>query len=82
MSCTDIEQQINELESPATAENRRAEAFNNCQTAISCLSNDVKDALSHLPAYDQRQYSNVWEFLCVRTTLADIVGTVGNKKSE
>lgn len=78
MSCTDIEQKIGGLKSVGTTENDRAEAFNNCQTAIARLSNDVKDALSHLPAYDQRHYSNVWQCLCARTTLADILGTVGN----
>lgn len=78
MSCTDVEHQIDGLK--RTIESERAEAFNNCQTAIACLSNDVKDASSHLTAYDQRHYSNVWECLYARTTLADILGTVGNKK--
>ena len=30
-----------------------------CQNTISRMSNDVKDASSYLPAYDQRTYSTV-----------------------
>jgi len=82
MSCTDIEQRIDGLKGVGTIESERAQAFNNCQTAIARLSSDVKDASSHLPAYDQRHYSNVWECLRARTTLADILDTVGNQESE
>ena len=44
------------LETHGTSGGERADAVNHCLASIARLSNEVKDASSYIPAYDQRTY--------------------------
>lgn len=46
------------LEDRGTSGGERADASDHCRAGIANLSNEVKDAASYLPAYDQRTYSD------------------------
>ena len=50
---------MSRLEDGTLQEVDQASLVAQCQNAISRMSNDVKDASSYLPAYDQRTYSTV-----------------------
>jgi len=54
-----LQQQIQRLKDPNLSEAERLNLVDNCLSGISHLSNEVKDASSYLPAYDQRTYSTV-----------------------
>lgn len=52
----------------------RASLVDQCLTSISMLSNDVKDASSYLPAYDQRMHATVRQIKSVYiTTLIELL---------
>ena len=43
----------------------RASIIDHCVASISRLSDEVKDASAHLPAYDQRTYSTVFTMIAL-----------------
>lgn len=47
------------LEGHGTSGGERQDAVDFCLSGIAKLTNEVKDASSYLPAYDQRTYSDV-----------------------
>lgn len=47
------------LEGHGTSGGERHDAVDFCLSGIAKLTNEVKDASSYLPAYDQRTYSDV-----------------------
>jgi len=53
---TDLQTSISRLETLGTSGGERADAVDHCLASIARLSNEVKDASSYLPAYDQRTY--------------------------
>ncbi|KAK3708176.1 hypothetical protein LTR37_011680 [Vermiconidia calcicola] len=55
---SDIQEQMERLESRGTSGGERADAVDHCLASIARLSNEVKDASSYLPAYDQRTYGD------------------------
>lgn len=55
---TDLQAQFTRLETQATTGGERADAVDHCLASIARLSNEVKDASSYLPAYDQRTYGD------------------------
>ena len=50
---------MDRFENTALVGGERADAVDHCLAGIARLSNEVKDASSYLPAYDQRTYSVV-----------------------
>lgn len=57
--CTSaLQEQMQLLEDRGTSGGERADASDHCRAGIAKLSNEVKDAASYLPAYDQRTYSD------------------------
>ena len=47
-----------------------------CQNALSQMSNELKDASTYLPAYDQRVYSTVYFTDCtLYTTLIELLAS-------
>ena len=57
-SLPDIQGQIESVENNSVSESERVDAVDRCLASIAGLSNEVKDASSHLPAYDQRSYGD------------------------
>ena len=47
---------MNRLERYGTSGGERADAVDHCRSSIARLSNEVQDASSYIPAYDQRTY--------------------------
>lgn len=56
-SVASLQEQIGQLSSFATVGGERQDAVEHILSGISRLSKDVADAADHLPAYDQRTYS-------------------------
>ncbi|KAK5018805.1 tubulin binding cofactor C-domain-containing protein [Cryomyces antarcticus] len=56
---TALQEQIDRLAATSVSGGERADATDHCLAGISRLSDEVKDASSYLPAYDQRTYSEV-----------------------
>ena len=52
----DLQDQMERLENHGTSGGERADAVDHCLASIARLSNEVKDASSYIPAYDQRTY--------------------------
>jgi len=72
---TEIQEQTNRLGQRSVTGGEQADAVNHCLASIARLSNEVKDASSHLPAYDQRSYGEAIKALSsklqeVRTSFA------------
>ncbi|KAK5172722.1 uncharacterized protein LTR77_002842 [Saxophila tyrrhenica] len=72
---TDIREQMERLEQRSVSGGERADAVDHCLASIARLSNEVKDASSHLPAYDQRTYGTAVKALSdqlqnIRSTFA------------
>ena len=58
----ELEHQVCQLKGPNFTESERSGAMDKCLEGITCLSNNIRDASSHLPARDQRIYSDVRHF--------------------
>lgn len=54
-----LEEQMNRLKDGTLQEFVQADLVAQCQNTISRMSNDVKEASSYLPPYDQRTCSTV-----------------------
>lgn len=54
-----LQEQIERLKDTSVPEVERLNLVDSCLSGISHLTNEVKDASSYLPAYDQRTYSTV-----------------------
>ena len=63
---TDLQEQMTRLEDTGTSGGERADAVDHCLAGIAKLSNEVKDASSYLPAYDQRTYSEAIKALSAK----------------
>ncbi|KAJ9620994.1 hypothetical protein H2203_007581 [Taxawa tesnikishii (nom. ined.)] len=57
LEVTALQDQIQRLDDHGVSGGEQADAIEHCQGRIARLSNEVKDASSYLPAYDQRTYS-------------------------
>ena len=55
---TALQEQIARLDDHGASGGERADAVDHCLAGIARLSNEVKDASSYIPAYDQRTYSD------------------------
>ncbi|KAI4136140.1 MAG: hypothetical protein LQ347_000069 [Umbilicaria vellea] len=53
---TALQEQMSRLEDTALVGGERTDAVDHCLAGIGRLSNEVKDASSYIPAYDQRTY--------------------------
>jgi hypothetical protein len=54
---------MSQLESYALVGGEKQDAIDHCLAGISRLSNEVTDATGFIPAYDQRTYAQVSDFL-------------------
>jgi len=54
-----LQQQMDRLEDTSLVAGERADATDHCLAGIVRLSNEVKDAASYIPTYDQRVYAEV-----------------------
>lgn len=54
---------MSRLEDTALVGGERTDAVDHCLAGIGRLSNEVKDASSYIPAYDQRTYGEVTSYL-------------------
>ncbi|KAK3075723.1 hypothetical protein LTS18_013990, partial [Coniosporium uncinatum] len=54
----DLQDQVARLSNTTPSLGERNDAIDHCLAGISRLSNEVKDASSYLPSYDQRTYSD------------------------
>lgn len=63
---TELQTQFSRLESPSTASNEHADIVDASLAGIARLSNEVKDAGSYLPAYDQRTYGDAIKALSTK----------------
>ena len=59
ISRTALREQIRRLEDTGLIGGERNDAVEHCLAGISRFSNEVRDASSYVPAYDQRIYGNV-----------------------
>lgn len=55
-----LQQQMDSLEDTSLVGGERADATDHCLAGIVRLSNEVKDAASYIPTYDQRVYAEVY----------------------
>lgn len=55
----DLQQEMGRLADTALVGGERADATDHCLAGIVRLSNEVKDAASYIPTYDQRVYAEV-----------------------
>ncbi|KAK4497393.1 hypothetical protein PRZ48_011844 [Zasmidium cellare] len=67
---TDLQDQMSRIENTASSGGERADAVDHCLSAIARLSNEVQDASSYIPAYDQRTYGDAIKAL--NTKLQDV----------
>lgn len=54
-----LQERMDHLSSTALVGGERADATDHCLAGIVRLSNEVKDAASYIPTYDQRVYAEV-----------------------
>lgn len=54
-----LQQQMDRLADTSLVGGERADATDHCLAGIVRLSNEVKDAASYIPTYDQRVYAEV-----------------------
>lgn len=54
-----LQQQMDNLTDTALVGGERADATDHCLAGVVRLSNEVKDAASYIPTYDQRVYAEV-----------------------
>lgn len=59
LSCLALQQQMDRLEDTSLVGGERADATDHCLAGVVRLSNEVKDAASYIPTYDQRVYAEV-----------------------
>ena len=55
-----LQQQMDSLEDTSLVGGERADATDHCLAGIVRLSNEVRDAASYIPTYDQRVYAEVY----------------------
>ena len=55
----DLQQEMDRLADTSLVGGERADATDHCLAGIVRLSNEVKDAASYIPTYDQRVYAEV-----------------------
>lgn len=55
----DLQEKMDRLTDTSLAGGERADATDHCLAGIARLSNEVKDAASYIPTYDQRIYAEV-----------------------
>lgn len=60
---TALQQQMDHLADTSLVGGERADATDHCLAGIVRLSNEVKDAASYIPTYDQRVYADVRNFI-------------------
>ncbi|KAK3677355.1 hypothetical protein LTR78_002893 [Recurvomyces mirabilis] len=63
---TDLQEQMEALQSHGTSGGERADAIEHCQASITRLSDAVKDAQTMIPAYDQRTYGEAIKALSTK----------------
>lgn len=54
-----LQEQMDRLADTSLVGGERADATDHCLAGIARLSNEVKDAASYIPTYDQRIYAEV-----------------------
>lgn len=59
LSSLALQQQMDRLEDTSLVGGERADATDHCLAGVVRLSNEVKDAASYIPTYDQRVYAEV-----------------------
>lgn len=74
---TDLQEQIGRIAHNTPLGGERADAIDHCLSAISRLSNEVQDASSYIPAYDQRTYGDAIKAL--NQKLQDVKATSAPK---
>ncbi|KAK5114335.1 hypothetical protein LTR62_002587 [Meristemomyces frigidus] len=63
---TDLQEQMEALQTHGTSGGERADAVEHCQAGITRLSDAVKDAQTIIPAYDQRTYGEAIKALSTK----------------
>ena len=58
-SCKALQAEMDRLANTSLVGGERADATDHCLAGIARLSNEVKDAASYIPTYDQRIYAEV-----------------------
>lgn len=61
LTCLALQEQMERLADTSLVAGERADATHHCLAGIARLSNEVKDAASYIPTYDQRIYAEVDE---------------------
>lgn len=59
----DLQEKMDRLTDTSLAGGERADATDHCLAGIARLSNEVKDAASYIPTYDQRIYAEVGRYV-------------------
>ena len=57
-----LQEQMDRLADTSLVGGERVDATDHCLAGIVRLSNEVKDAASYIPTYDQRVYADVCEY--------------------
>lgn len=58
-NCSALQEQMDRLADTSLVAGERSDATDYCLAGIARLSNEVKDASSYIPTYDQRIYAEV-----------------------
>lgn len=58
-TCLALQEQMDRLADTSLVAGERSDATDHCLAGIARLSNEVKDASSYIPTYDQRIYAEV-----------------------